>query len=61
MRTYHTCGYPIWVEIHTDELIHARVYSDDDEESDTYGEEVTRCPGCDGWLSDESLRAESQE
>ena len=25
-------------------------FSDDEEESDTYTEQVTRCPGCDLWL-----------
>lgn len=61
MRTYHTCGYPIWVETRSDELTRATVYCDDDEQSDTYGEEVTHCPGCEAWLTDDSLHAEPQE
>ena len=44
MRTYHVCGYPIWAETQAKELSHTTIYRDDDEESDTYGEAVTRCP-----------------
>jgi hypothetical protein len=47
MGTYHACGYPIWVEPQTNERSHITVYRDDDEQSDTYGEDGIHCPGCD--------------
>ena len=61
MRTYHACGYAISVETQATERSHITLYRDDDEESDTYGEAVIHCPGCDAGLSDESLHAEQQE
>ncbi len=61
MRVYHTCGYPIWVETQFDELKRTTVYCDDDKESDTYEEEVTRCPGCNAWLTSASLHAAPEE
>lgn len=58
MRVYHTCGYPLWVETQTHEPKRSTVYRDDEEESPTSGEEVTRCPGCNKWLTDADLHAE---
>lgn len=61
MRAYHTCGHPIWVETRSDELARITVYRDDDEQSATYGEEVTRCPGCAIWLTADELQAQAEE
>jgi hypothetical protein len=60
VRVYHNCGYPLWVETHEHERTHATTYRDDDDQSDTYGEEVAHCPGCNAWLAEDTVHAERQ-
>lgn len=61
MRIYHSCGYPLWAEAHEHDRTHATVYRDDDDQSDTFGDEITRCPGCNAWLTGETLHAEREK
>jgi hypothetical protein len=61
MRVYHICGYPLWAEIGKHERTQSTLYRDDDDQSDTYGDEVIHCPGCNAWLSEKQLYTEPQE
>jgi hypothetical protein len=44
------CGHKLWSEVGNLGAFRMVMFSDDEEESDTYTEQVTRCPGCGLWL-----------
>ncbi len=43
---YCECGHKIWSELWWKEPKDVLLFFDDAETSKTYGEQVTRCPGC---------------
>ena len=44
------CGHKLWSEVGSLGAFRMVMFSDDEGESDTYAEQVTRCPGCRLWL-----------
>ena len=56
---YCECGHIIWSELWWKEPGHVLLFFDDLERSETYGERVTRCPGCGQQLKSGGLRSAS--
>ncbi len=48
---YCECGYVIWMEVWRRGAEPVVVFFDDEETSETYAEQVVRCPGCGEGLS----------
>jgi len=52
------CGHDLWAEqMPVADRFGVWVCFDDEEQSDTYAEQVGRCPGCGAWLNAQALSA----
>ncbi len=58
---YCECGHCICSELWWKESRHVLLFFDGLESSETYGEQVTSCPGCDRQLRSVALRSASEE
>lgn len=58
---YCECGHVIWSELWWKDPGHVRLFFDDLETSETYGERVIHCPGCALQLRSGVLRPGSDE
>lgn len=46
---YCSCGHKLWCEARFEEEdLLSLIFFDNVESSETYGEQITQCPGCDG-------------
>lgn len=58
---YCECGHKIWSELWWKGPERVLLFFDDLETSETYGEHVTRCPGCDQHIRSGLLAAKSRD
>lgn len=58
---YCECGHCVWSELWWKESRHVLLFFDGLETSETYGERITSCPGCDWQLRSVTLRSASDE
>ena len=55
-----SCEHEIWCEVRYEEGLGCLVFFDNVETSETYNEQVTRCPGCERQITEFLLEASNE-
>lgn len=58
---YCECKHSIWSDLWWTERGAELIFLDNLPSSDSYGKQVTRCPGCGKWLTLEILKSENYQ